>query len=363
MSPGSLRPYRPAILSLLLVGVVFVVDLNLPLGVASAVPYTFAVLLAVNAPFRWFGHAVAAGCVVLTIAKMEIVPERGTTEMWKVIVNRALACFSISMTLFLGVLRRRAESRRARAEERAQAHMADLARLGRLTTAGQLATGIAHELNQPLTAVCLQAEMAERFAALGDDGRESLFECLREIADQSQRSAEIVRTLRRSLRREPPTPAAVDLAEVILSVVRLIDWQIRRADAELQLHFMAGLSVVIGHRVQLEQVVMNLVQNAIEAIADRNDGPRVVRIETAADGPARVAVTVSDTGIGLPMSGADQVFERFFTTKSDGMGMGLAISRSIVEAHGGRLVARSGVEQGAVFMFSLPVERGSGSGR
>jgi signal transduction histidine kinase len=352
--PGPSRP-APAWRALGLVLAVFVVDLNLPLGVAAAVPYTFAVLLALRVPARWFAPAVAGLCGVLTVAKLELYPERGSTEYWKVLVNRGLALFSIGMTLFLGVLRRRAEDARRRAEEETREHRATLARLDRLHAAGQLATGLAHEVNQPLAAIGLQAEVAARLATAGAEHTPALVACLEEIAVQAQRAGVIVKSLRRMTAPGEARPAAVDLNEVARTVCRVIDWEAKRAGAAVRSDLKDGLPAVWGDRVQLEQVVFNLVLNAVQAV-DGRDGERGVQVETgfAAD---VVIVTVRDTGPGLGPDDPDRVFERFYTTKPNGMGVGLAISRSVVEAHGGRLWAANEPGGGAVFSFHLPVDR------
>ncbi|MDB5306655.1 MAG: Signal transduction histidine kinase [Gemmataceae bacterium] len=347
---------RPAVWSLALTGIVFAIDLSLPLGVAAAVPYTFAVLLALKARARWFAPALAALCWVLTVAKMGLVPERGTTEYWKILVNRGLALFAIGMTTFLGVRRRQAETERAEAEEKAREHLATLARMGRLHTAGQLATGLAHELNQPLTAVCLQAETATRLAEGGAQVPD-LLPTLREIAEQSHRAADIVRGLRRMLRQDEPAPTQVDVNEVVRAVCRLIDTQTRRAGVDVRLE-LAPVPPVRGDRVQLEQVVLNLLQNAVEAVSGITTDPRVVTVATSSDGPDRVTVRFRDTGAGLPPGDEHRLFERFFTTKPNGMGMGLAISRSIVEAHGGQVWANAAPDRGAVFTFTLPAGKG-----
>ena len=335
---------RPAALALALVAVVFVIDLCLPLGVAAAVPYTFAVLIALGAKPGWVGPVVAALCVVLTVAKMEIVPERGNTEMWKVIVNRCLALFAIGMTTLLGLLRRRAE-------ETIRQHEADLARMGRLAVAGELATVLAHELNQPLAAVCLQADVAAHLAR--EDASPELRAALGEVAEQSRRAAEIVKTIRRTVCRTEPERGPVDLNEAVRVVARLLDWKSRRAGVAVQLRFAEPPPTTHGDRVQLGQVIFNLLQNAIEAIVARGDGPRTVRLETALAGDA-VVVRVRDTGVGL--ADPERVFERFHTTKPDGMGLGLALSRSIAEAHDGRLSAK-GIDGGAEFTLELPALR------
>jgi C4-dicarboxylate-specific signal transduction histidine kinase len=335
---------HPAALSLALVATVFVIDLCLPLGVAAAVPYTFAVLVALGAKPGWFGPVVAALCMVLTVAKMEIVPERGNTEMWKVIVNRCLALFAIGMTTLLGLLRRRAE-------ELNRQHEADMARMARLAVAGELATVLAHELNQPLAAVCLQADIAELLARDADSPE--LTAALGEVSEQSRRAAEIVRSIRRTVRRAEPERETIDLNETVQVVVRLLDWKARRAGVTVHTRLADGLPQTHGDRVQLEQVVFNLLQNAIEAIVARGDGPRTVLLETLTTAET-VCISVRDTGIGLP--DAERVFERFYTTKPDGMGLGLAISRSAAEVHGGSLTAKA-VAGGAKFTLLLPVYR------
>src|SRR5262245_6376999 len=258
---------HPAALALALVAVVFVVDLNLPLGVAAAVPYTFAVLVALGAKPGWVGPAVAALCMVLTVAKMEIVPERGNTEMWKVIVNRCLALFAIGMTTLLGLLRRRADAR-------IRQHEGELTRMSRLAVAGELATVLAHELNQPLAAVCLQADIAAHLAR--ESASPELQASLDEVAVQSRRAAEIVRTMRRTVRRTEPERGSLDLNEAVQVVARLLDWKARRAGVVVHLNLANPLPHAYGDRVQLEQVIFNLLQNAIESVVARGDGPRTV---------------------------------------------------------------------------------------
>lgn len=333
---------HPKALALSLVAAVFAADLCTPLGVAAAVPYTFAVLVALSAKPGWFGPAVAALCGVLTVVKMELAPERGTTEMWKVIANRCLALFAIAMTTLLGVLRRRAEAQNRQ-------HEAELARMARLAVAGELATVLAHELNQPLAAVCLQADIAAHLASAVDSSE--LKEALGEVAEQSRRAAEIVRSIRRTVRRTDAERGPFDLNEAVRAAVRLLDWKARRSGVTVHTRLTDPLTPTYGDRIQLEQVVFNLLQNAIEAVAVRPDGPRTVLLETATTGDL-VCVRVRDTGVGLP--DAERVFERFYTTKPDGMGLGLAISRSAAEAHGGRLTGRA-IEGGAEFALELPV--------
>ncbi|MDY3552879.1 ATP-binding protein [Gemmata sp. JC717] len=333
---------RPATLALALVAFVFAVDLSLPLGVASAVPYTFAVLLALRAKPGWVGPAVAGLCVVLTGAKIGIVPERGNTEMWKVIANRCLALFAIGMTTLLGLLRRSAEAR-------VRQHEALLARMSRVAVAGELATVLAHELNQPLAAVCLQADLAVHLAT--DAAPAELKAALGEVAEQSRRAADIVRSIRRTVRPAGAAHGPVDVNEAVRDVARLLDWRARRAAAGVSLALAPDhLPPTYGDRVQLEQVLVNLLQNALEAV-EAVSGPRLVVLETRPAGAA-IEVRVRDTGPGV--SAPEKIFERFYTTKPDGMGLGLAISRSIVHAHGGALTAANRPDGGAEFVCVLP---------
>ncbi|WP_162666018.1 sensor histidine kinase [Gemmata massiliana] len=336
---------QPVTLAVVLVATVFVIDLCLPLGVASAVPYTFAVLLALRAKSGWVGPTVAVLCGVLTFVKMGIVPERGNTEMWKVIANRCLALFAIGMTTLLGLLRRRAEAQ-------VRQHESDLARMSRLAVAGELATVLAHELNQPLAAVCLQADMAALLAT--ESTSAGLRAALGEVAEQSHRAAEIVRSIRRTVRRTDTERGPVDLNEAVRVVARLLEWRARRTGVSVELNLAPEpLPPTYGDRVQLEQVLFNLLQNAIEAV-ETVHGPRVIVMETA---PVGVWLTahVRDSGPGL--ADPERVFEQFYTTKPEGMGLGLAISRSIVTAHGGVLTAVARPEGGAEFTCILPIYR------
>lgn len=340
----------PGLLALALAGVVFAVDLSLPLGVAAAVPYTFAVLLALADRRRWMGPAVAGVCGGLTVVKLGINPDRGETELWKVIANRGLALFAIGVTTALGVLRRRAEERQRRAEGQLREHQDALAHVGRLSLLGQVAAGLAHELNQPLAAIGLHAEIAGRLAVPGEPLRAEVADALRQIAAQSARAGEIVRGVRRLARRSTPGTDPVAVDEVVGSAAALLDWQARRAGATVTLTAGGPAAVVLADRVQLEQVLVNLIQNALDAVSVQPENRRWVDVSTttAADS---VRVRVADTGPG----GFDpaRLFEPFYTTKAGGLGLGLAISRSIVEAHGGRLWAEP-ADGGAVFAFTLP---------
>lgn len=350
---------RAVLLSLAMAAVVFVIDLFTPLGVASGIPYTLAVLVALTAASDRYPPAFALLCGTLTILDLFLGADRGQTEMWKVLTNRALTLFMISMTTLLGMRRRWAEEKRRQAEEQTRLHLADLAHMGRLKTAGQLAAGLAHELNQPLAAVSLQAEVAALLAqANRPQDSAALLTALREVTEQSLRAAGILRTLRNLVEKGKMERAPIDLNDVVRDVARLIEVQTRRAEVVLTLRLASVLPRVLGDRIQLEQVLLNLLQNAIEAVMAVDGGPRKVEVETSVVEGVWVRVAVCDTGVGLRADEVERIFERFYTTKPNGMGVGLALSRSIVEAHGGRIDATPNPPRGASFTFILPVVRG-----
>lgn len=343
------------LLSFSLTVVVFVIDCSLPLGVASAVPYTFAVLLALRAPSRRYVLALALLCGVLTIVKVFIFPDRGSTELWKVVANRCLALFTIGMTVFLGTKRRKSEEYRKEAEEKMQLHFADLAHMGRLKTADHVAVTLAHELNQPLAAISLQSEIATQLTRADERCSDALLIALREITDQARRAGAIVHGLRKLVHKALPRRAPVDVNDVVRDAARLIEPHARRREVLVSLQLADGDLSTLADRIQIEQVLLNLLQNAVEAVEAVSRGPRRVEVRTHVEGASLVYVSVHDTGVGLPAEDSERVFERFYSTKPSGMGMGLSISRSIVEAHGGKLWAAANPAGGATFSLTLPL--------
>jgi C4-dicarboxylate-specific signal transduction histidine kinase len=341
----------PLGLSLALVALVFAIDLALPLGVASAVPYTFAVLLALSDRRSKAGPAVAAVCAVLTVLKMFIHPDRGTTEEWKVLANRGLALFAIGLTTVLGILRKRATAAREAAEEQLKAQRETLAHVGRLSMLGQVAAGLAHELNQPLAAIGLQAEVAARLAERYPDAGVELSAALKEIAAQSSRAGEIIRGVRRMARKESPGSDPLPVDDAVASALAILDWQIKKAHAVVRIDPGGPGAVVAANRIQIEQVLLNLLQNALDAVAGQPLDRRIIEVGVGISQES-VVVTVLDSGEGG--YDAARLFEPFYTTKAGGLGLGLAICRGIVEAHGGRLAAQR-TDGGTEFAMTLPV--------
>jgi len=342
------------VLSLGMAGMVFLADLFTPLGVASGVPYSLAILLALHAPQRRYALAFAILCSVLTVSDLFIGPGRGGSELWKVLTNRSLALFMIWITLKLGAMRKQAEQSRRQAEAQSRSHLADLAHMNRVTTAGHLAAVLAHELNQPLAAISLQSEIANRRLGGDPDASPLVREALVEVASQSQRAADIIRSLRALVQKSESLRVEIPLNDLVDNVARLMSAYFERAAVRLQLRLSATTAHVLGDRIQLEQVLLNLLQNALDALDEVNERTRLIVVETCHDDQS-ITISVRDNGAGIEASEAERMFERFYSSKPQGMGLGLAISRSIIEAHGGRMWGESCMECGAKFSFSLPI--------
>jgi two-component system sensor kinase FixL len=243
---------------------------------------------------------------------------------------------------------------RKRVECELQLQREELAHVTRVSTMGELAASLAHELNQPLTAILSNAQAAQRFLAAKPVNLDEVREILIDIVDDNSRAGEIIRRLRALVRKEELAFTQLELPAVIRDVVAVV-----HNDAILrnvQVHYEAGDEVppVRGDRIQLQQVMLNLLLNAFDAMKDCRPDQRQVSVRVDSDGAGRVEVAVRDRGIGLTSDKLDRIFEPFFTTKRDGLGMGLSISRSIVEAHGGRLWVENNPDSGATFCFTLP---------
>lgn len=237
-----------------------------------------------------------------------------------------------------------------------QQHQANLAHVARLSMMGELATGLAHEINQPLYAIGNYARGCIQRLDSGSFDVGELREAIGHIASETGRAAEIIRRLRDFVRKREPHRSSTQLNHLIREAVQLSAVELRQRQIILQLRLADDLPLLLANSIQIQQVVLNLIRNGMEAFDDRAE--RVLEIKTTA-GPDVLEVVVRDNGRGFPATDADRLFEPFFTTKSEGLGMGLAISRSIIEAHGGRLWAAPSAGRGAQFHFTLPIPRES----
>jgi len=244
--------------------------------------------------------------------------------------------------------RKRGEDER----ERLRRLEADLALMSRVITMGELTASIAHEVNQPLGAMVANAAACERWLAAKPAQTTKARQALKSISADGQRASAIIGRIRALMKRQPPRKETLDINEAIREVLALARARLRNSDVVLRLD--EALPSIDGDKVQLQQVLLNLIANAIDAMSAIEGRQRALEIVSRRDA-ASVVVEVRDTGIGLSAERAEQLFEAFYTTKQEGMGIGLAISRSIVEAHGGHLWAGPNQPYGAVFAFSLPV--------
>jgi PAS domain S-box-containing protein len=235
---------------------------------------------------------------------------------------------------------------------------AELAHVTRATTMGEFAASIAHEVNQPLAAVVANADACRRWLGRSVPDLEEAKAALERISRDGKRASDVIAGMRSLLQRTPTEFAMLDLAGVVRDVLDLVGPEVARQRVVLQRSLAAGLPPVRGDRVQLQQVVLNLTTNAIQAMSGVTGRPRELRIALSRgdiDGAPALVVAVRDNGVGFAPDVGARLFAAFYTTKPDGLGMGLAISRSIVEAHGGRLWAAPNPDHGATFQFALPL--------
>ncbi|MCX6926652.1 MAG: PAS domain S-box protein, partial [Verrucomicrobia bacterium] len=234
----------------------------------------------------------------------------------------------------------------------------ELAHMARVSTAGQLVGALAHELRQPLTGILSNSQAAERFLANGDCDLQEVKEALSDIRSDGQRARGVLQNLSEMFCKTPPKHGVVQINELLQETARLLRSEFVSQGTAVELELSAELPRVMGNAIELQQVVMNLIMNALDAMAELPHSARRVRLSTSRQDSATIQVSVTDRGPGIPQAQTGQVFEPFFTTKQNGMGMGLAICKSIIEAHDGRLWAVNNPAGGATVHFSLPITNG-----
>ena len=214
---------------------------------------------------------------------------------------------------------------------------------------------IAHEVNQPLAAVVINGHACLRWLSVEPPNFDEARSAIQRIVRDGNRASDVIARIRALLENGEPVARLLDVNEIILDIVALTQSEVDRRRAALHMDLAASLPEVTGDRVQLQQVLLNLIINALDAMGAIEDRPRIVRIRTKTIEPKSVLVAVEDSGAGLDPERAPRLFDAFYTTKPEGLGMGLSISRSIVEAHGGRLWATANEGPGATFQFRLPI--------
>jgi len=241
---------------------------------------------------------------------------------------------------------------RKHAEEARREAQAELARVSRVTTTGELTASLAHEVNQPIAAAVTNANTCLRWLTRDHPDLEEAREAASRIVKDATRAAGIISRVRLLFKKGAPQRELVDVNEVIREMIVLLRGEATRHNISVRTELAADLPQITGDRVQLQQVMMNLMINSVDAMKEV-DGARELAVKSQRTEKEEVLVSVSDTGVGLPAQQADQIFKAFFTTKPHGTGMGLSISRSIVESHGGRLWTADNPPRGASFHIAL----------
>ena len=239
-------------------------------------------------------------------------------------------------------------------QARNAATQAELARVARLTTMGEMAASIAHEINQPLAAVVNNANAGLRWLDNRPPNTEEVRAALTRIANDGERGGSIIESIRAMLKKGVRERSEINLNELIRDVMRLTQGQFQRHGVSIRSELADDLPSVMADPIQLQQVILNLFMNAAEAMVSISDRERLVRVRSEKHDGGRALITVEDSGPGVEPEDAKRIFEAFFTTKAEGMGMGLSICRSIVESHGGRITMAKAVPQGTVFQVILP---------
>jgi PAS domain S-box-containing protein len=265
---------------------------------------------------------------------------------------KCLRCADGSVDYFVGLVQDITE--RKRSEEALRAAHAELARMARVSTMGELAASIAHEVNQPLTAIVANGDAGMRWLSQLPPNTDEARNAMKEMVVQGHRASDVIGRIRGLIRKAPPNLSTLGANQLIEDVLVLTRQQVAEHGITVRVELASDIPSISGDPVQLQQVLVNLILNAIEATSAKKDGAREVVLTSQRQGINEIVIAVHDSGKGVAPQDMDQLFRPFFTTKAGGIGMGLAISRSIIEAQGGRLWATSNEGIGATFQFSLP---------
>jgi PAS domain S-box-containing protein len=262
--------------------------------------------------------------------------------------------------MFIGTMIDITESKRA--QDKLRATQTELARVTSLSAAGQMAAAMAHEIKQPLASIALNSSASLRWLAKTPPNLKEVQAALNRISDASHRAGQVIDGIRAMFKNDSREKALLDVNQVIREVLALLHFELQSHQVLMQADLSPKLPPVLGDAVQLQQVIANLVTNAIEAMDTVTDSARTLRVKSSFREPDGILIMLEDSGPGIDLENVDRIFNPFFTTKSQGMGMGLAICRSIIEAHEGRLSARSAADRGSVFQIELPAGPVVGAG-
>jgi len=341
LTKASFLPLVAIVLAL----AIFLIDTFTDLELAVPAFYTAVVLLSVRFCEKREVIFVGFACIGLTLLSDYLTSDTATTEAG--VINTGISILAIASTTYLA-LKIEAE-RTAAYEARSQ-----LAHISRVTTLGELTASIAHEVNQPLAATVINGNACLRWLVDDPPNLDEARQAVTRLIKDATHASEIIAHVRALTKSSPPAKDWLDINEIIRATLGLIESEIRQNHISMRIELSDDVPAVQGDRVQLQQVVLNLILNAVEAMNRTTAGPHVLTIRSVKNDAKGLLLSVVDTGPGLSPKSLDRIFDAFYTTKPDGMGMGLTISRSIVEAHGGRIWATANLPRGAAFQISLP---------
>lgn len=341
----SVRHPRPLNIALIVAALaaIFVADTGTNYEVAAAVFYSVVIVTAARVLNRCELAVLCAVCIGMTVLSVSITPHG---DLRAGLINTGISIAAILMTTYL--IMKMEAARMAAHDAQAQ-----LMRLSRVTSLEGLTTSIAHEVNQPLAAIVTSGNACQRWLAQTPPNLDKARQALERILSDAGRASSIIARVRSLTRGEPPDKSAFAFNEAVRDVLALSQAEIARNNIILTTTLDPDLADAVADRVQIQQVIGNLILNAIEAMIEVSASSRMMRISSAASG-STIVFSVFDSGVGFAPGVHQHLFEAFWTTKEEGIGVGLSISRAIIESNGGQLWAESNAGGGAVFRFSVP---------
>jgi C4-dicarboxylate-specific signal transduction histidine kinase len=332
--------------------IIFVADTIIPIDIAVATLYVGVVLMASRFLQPRGIAMVGLGCIALTLLSWYLSPP-GVVPV-EAAINEVISMAAIGLVTILALQGKKSEAALLNSERQVCDVQMALAHANRLTTMGELVASISHELKQPIGAARNNAHAALRFLEKDPPDLLVAGEALEGVVNDTYRAVDIIGRIRDQVRKVPSGKKSIDLNDVIVNVIALLRGELSKNCVTVYRQLTDGLPPVHGDRVQLQQVMLNLILNAIEAMVGANAKVRKLVISTESNPSQGLVVTVGDSGPGIAPEDHERVFESFYTTKACGVGIGLSICRSIIDAHGGELWADASRPHGAAFKFTLP---------
>ncbi len=339
-------------LCIVLSGVFFSIDLIIPLGVAAGVPYIAVVLAALRLPGTRYILLFAITSSILTAIGYFLSPTLG--ETWQVIFNRCLALFAIWVTALLVIQFKISVKEREMAEEKARNLHTNLASFSKMSIMGEMATGVAHEVNQPLTAITTYSDVCRRLIRQDPPDTENLEKCFEKISEQAARAAQVIQSIRDFAKKGEVRRTATNINDLILEVIQLIEIDTREHRFRIEVDLENDLPLSTVNAIQIQQVIINLILNGLDSMEEHCSDDEYLMIKTKRCNDGYIELIITDQGKGISAELGNQLFEPLVTTKDSGMGMGLSICRSIINSHGGKLGYKHNTDKGVSFYCRLP---------